>query len=109
MISLVIPLLSEYFCFAFYRLVNHLVYLGIQVCLFSHLAVIQIYITGVAFILTLLDQLEEFASLNWFQSIESKCTDEMTNAASLKGSARGTIEPSIALRIAKVEQYQKVT
>lgn len=65
------------------------------------------FILGVAFILTLLDQLEEFASLNWFQSIESKCTDEMTNAASLKGSARGTIEPSIALRIAKVEQYQK--
>ncbi|VDM37100.1 unnamed protein product [Toxocara canis] len=68
------------------------------------------FILGVAFILTLLDQLEEFSSLNWFQSVENKCVDETTHAAStVKGSTRGTMEPSVALRVAKVEQYQKVT
>ncbi|VDK43458.1 unnamed protein product [Anisakis simplex] len=68
------------------------------------------FILGVAFILTLLNQLNDFSALNWFESIESKCLEEMKNTSTSKMSStrlNTNTEPSTTLRIAKLEQYQK--
>lgn len=66
------------------------------------------FILGVAFILTMLDQVEKFESLNWFYSVENRCEEEFANAKHQgKSSVRTQMEPSVALRLAKLEHYQK--
>ncbi|VDK85426.1 unnamed protein product, partial [Onchocerca ochengi] len=67
------------------------------------------FILGVAFILVLLDQYTYFLALNWFQSVARECEKEIANASlgSKSSSSKITSDPSVAIRLAKLDQYQK--
>ncbi|VDK70090.1 unnamed protein product [Litomosoides sigmodontis] len=67
------------------------------------------FILGVAFILEVLDQHSYFSDLNWFQSVARECEEEIVNASlgSKSSSAKIALDPSTAIRLAKLDQYQK--
>ncbi|CAG9535026.1 unnamed protein product [Cercopithifilaria johnstoni] len=66
------------------------------------------FILGVAFILVLLDQHTYFSDLNWFQSVARECEEEIVSASfGPKSSNKITSDPSAAIRLAKLDQYQK--
>ncbi|KAK6103382.1 WASH complex subunit 7 family protein [Brugia pahangi] len=67
------------------------------------------FILGVAFILVLLDQHTYFSSLNWFQSVACECEEQIANASfgSKSSSTKNALDPSAAIRLAKLDQYQK--
>ncbi|EJD75121.1 WASH complex subunit 7 [Loa loa] len=67
------------------------------------------FILGVAFILVLLGQHTYFSSLNWFQSVARECEEEIVNASlnSKSSSTKIALDPSVAIRLAKLDQYQK--
>lgn len=68
-----------------------------------------VLISGIAFILTTLDQIGKFESLNWFASVEKRCEDESVVAKTPRNlGSRLELEPSVKIRIAKLEHYQKV-
>uniref|UniRef100_A0A1I8EI83 WASH complex subunit 7 n=1 Tax=Wuchereria bancrofti TaxID=6293 RepID=A0A1I8EI83_WUCBA len=64
---------------------------------------------SVAFILVLLNQHTYFSSLNWFQSVACECEEQIANASfgSKSSSTKNTLDPSAAIRLAKLDQYQK--
>ncbi|VDD91054.1 unnamed protein product [Enterobius vermicularis] len=67
------------------------------------------FVLGIAFILTTLDQIGKFESLNWFASVEKRCEDESVVAKTPRNlGSRLELEPSVKIRIAKLEHYQKV-
>uniref|UniRef100_A0A158Q8R7 WASH-7_N domain-containing protein n=1 Tax=Elaeophora elaphi TaxID=1147741 RepID=A0A158Q8R7_9BILA len=67
------------------------------------------FILGVAFILALMDQHTYFSDLNWFQSVARDCEEEIVNASpgSKSSSTKIALDPSAAIRLAKLDQYQK--
>ncbi|KAL3994037.1 WASH complex subunit 7 family protein [Acanthocheilonema viteae] len=67
------------------------------------------FILGVAFILVLLDQHSYFSDLNWFQSVAHECEEEIYNASlgARSSSSKIASDPSAAIRLAKLDQYQK--
>uniref|UniRef100_A0A0N5AK55 WASH complex subunit 7 n=1 Tax=Syphacia muris TaxID=451379 RepID=A0A0N5AK55_9BILA len=65
------------------------------------------FVLGIAFILVTLDQLSKFNSLNWFSSVEKTCKEEISNVKGSDFSTKANVEPSVKLRIAKLELYRK--
>lgn len=77
--------------------------------LFFLFFILLIYYTpGITFVLTILNQLDQFASLNWFKSVVKSCDDEISTTMPAKGLMRKQLEPSIALKMMKLEQYKMV-
>ncbi|VDM95715.1 unnamed protein product [Thelazia callipaeda] len=68
------------------------------------------FILGVAFILILLKQEASFSALNWFQSVTCGCTEAIVNTSTVTKSmsSKSSSDPSTAIRIAKLDHYQKV-
>ncbi len=69
---------------------------------------------GIAYILKLLDQYEDFDSLHWFESVNDKCVSEMTKAINMQkegstGRERDEkLVQTLSLKMKRINDYQRV-
>jgi WASH complex subunit 7 len=76
------------------------------------LNVTVVYLLGIAYILNLLDQYEEFDSLHWFQSVRDKYNKEIASLGKHKPVASKEdekLQQTLTLTARRLDIYQQVS
>jgi WASH complex subunit 7 len=87
-----------------------LLYIGISLYVRVINAVV-IYLIGIAYILKLLDQYEEFDSLHWFQSVREKYSTERASLGkhkSVVSKEDEKLQQTMTLTARRLDIYQQV-